>query len=126
MGTSKHDFVQAIHAAAPPPYQLPIESVEFRMTVLEDHVPHDYDSDCAVVPPTWFSVTLTAPTRKRYLYLVQKEIDTGLIVVIMMFDRGIASGCLIGTYERDNTVKLKDTERVAEAPTSSSTLGVAG
>jgi len=81
-----------IHATAlPPPYQLAIEDLGFQMTILEDHVPRDYDCDRAVVPPTWFSVTLTAPTTKRYLYLVQKETDTGLIVVIMLFDRSGAT-----------------------------------
>lgn len=91
MGSTKHGFVHSVQASAlPPPYQLAIEDAEFQMTVLEDSAQHNYDSDCAVVPPTWFSVTLTAPTRKRYLYLVQKETDTGLIVVIMLFDRGTA------------------------------------
>lgn len=93
MGTNKYGVVQAIPAAAlPPPYELAIEDAEFHMTVLEEHVPRDYDSDCAVVPPTWFSVTLTEPIQKRYLYLVQKETDTGLIVVIMLFDRSTAQG----------------------------------
>jgi Raf kinase inhibitor-like YbhB/YbcL family protein len=32
-------------------------------------------------------------------------------------DRAIASGCLIGTYERDNSVKLRDAERSAEPAT---------
>jgi len=93
MGTPRHGLVHAIDAAAlPPPYQLAIEDVEFQLTVLEDCAPRDHDSDCAVVPPTWFSVALTAPTRKRYLYLVQNETDTGLIVVIMLFDRSAAGG----------------------------------
>jgi hypothetical protein len=91
MGTNKHGVVHAIPAVVlPPPYQLAIEDAEFHMTVLEEHVPRDYDSDCAVVPPTWFSVTLTEPVQKRYLYLVQKETDTGLIVVILLFDRSTA------------------------------------
>ncbi|HEY0482890.1 MAG TPA: hypothetical protein VGD37_35455 [Kofleriaceae bacterium] len=90
MGTTK-GLVHAIHAAAlPAPYQLAIEDAEFELTVLEDPAPRDHDPDCAVIPPTWFSVTLTAPSRKRYLYLVQKETDTGLIVVIMLFDRSVA------------------------------------
>ncbi|HEX7838364.1 MAG TPA: hypothetical protein VF469_12905 [Kofleriaceae bacterium] len=93
MGTNKHGVVHAIPAATlPPPYELAIEDAEFRMTVLEEHVPRDYASDCTVVPPTWFSVTLTEPIQKRYLYLVQKETDTGLIVVIMLFDRSAAQG----------------------------------
>jgi hypothetical protein len=93
MGTNKHGVVHAISAAAlPPSYQLAIEDAEFHMTVLEDGVPHDYDSDCAVVPPTWFSVTLTEPVQKRCLYLVQKETDTGLIVVLLLFDRAAAPG----------------------------------
>jgi hypothetical protein len=92
MGTTKHAFVHSVQpSAVPAPYQLAIEDAEFHMTVLEDGVPRDYDFDCAVVPPTWFSVTLTAPTHKRYLYLVQKETDTGLIVVIMLVDRSAAN-----------------------------------
>jgi hypothetical protein len=88
MGSTKHAFVHSIRASAlPPPYQLAIEDAEFRMTVRDDHAARDHDSDCAVVPATWFSVTLTAPTRKRHLYLVQKETDTRLIVVMMLFDR---------------------------------------
>ena len=73
--------------ALPPPYQLAIEDTAFAMTVLEDGAPRDYDCDCAVIPPTWFAVTMTASTTKRYLYLVQKETETGLIVLILLFDR---------------------------------------
>ena len=92
MGSTKHSFVHSIRPSAlPAPYQLAIEDAEFQMTVLEDSVPRNHDPGCAVVPPTWFSVALTAPTRKRYLYLVQKETDTGLIVVIMLFDRSAAN-----------------------------------
>jgi len=92
MGTTKHVSVHAIHAATvPAPYQLAIEEPEFHTTVLEDRIARDYQSDCTVVPPTWFSVTVTSPVQKRYLYLVQKETDTGLIVVILLFDRGAAS-----------------------------------
>ncbi|HMG20311.1 MAG TPA: hypothetical protein VK607_03300 [Kofleriaceae bacterium] len=88
MGSTKHAFVHAITASAlPAPYQLAIEDCEFRTTVLDDHAPRDHDSDCAVVPPMWFSVTLTEPTHKRHLYLVQQETDTGLVVVIMLVDR---------------------------------------
>src|SRR5262245_42542006 len=78
------------HTALPAPYQLAIEEAEFRMTILEDNVPRDYDCDSALVPPTWFSVTLVAPTQKRFLYLVQKETDTGLIVLLLLFDRSAA------------------------------------
>jgi len=91
MGSTKHGFVHSVQPSAlPPPYQLAIEDAEFQLTVLDDGAPRSHDCDCAVVPPTWFSVALTAPTRKRYLYLVQKETDTGLIVVILLFDRGAA------------------------------------
>jgi hypothetical protein len=74
-------------AALPPPYQLAIEDTPFTMTVLEDRVSRDRDDDCALAPPAWFSVTLAASTKKRYLYLIQKETATGLIVLIMLFDR---------------------------------------
>jgi len=71
----------------PPPYQLAIEDMPFAMTVLEDRAPREHDSDAALAAATWFSVTLTASTRKRCLYLVQNETDTGLVVVILLFDR---------------------------------------
>lgn len=91
MGSTKHGFIHSIQPSAlPPTYQLAIEDVEFQMTVLDDGVPRNHDAGCAVVPPTWFSVALSAPNRKRYRYLVQKETDTGLIVVIMLFDRSAA------------------------------------
>jgi hypothetical protein len=89
MATTKHASIEP--SALPAPYQLAIEDAEFHMTVLEDGVPRDFEFDCAVVPPTWFSVTLTAPVHKRFLYLVQKETDTGLVVVILLFDRGAAN-----------------------------------
>jgi hypothetical protein len=95
MGTSaskgkpgiRHSFAHA--GALPPPYQLAIEETSFAMTVLEDHGARDYDCNCALIPPTWFSVALTASTKKRYLYLVQNETDTGLIVLILLFDRSL-------------------------------------
>jgi hypothetical protein len=83
--TARRVFAQPV--PLPPPYQLAIEDTPFQMTVLEDHVPRDYDRDCALIPPIWFSVTLTASTTKRYLYLVQQETDTGIAVLIMLFDR---------------------------------------
>lgn len=73
--------------ALPPPYQLAIEDAPFRMAILEDHVPRDYDCDTALVPPSWFSVTLTRPPNKRYLYLVQEETDTGFIAPLLLIDR---------------------------------------
>jgi hypothetical protein len=96
MGTTKNAAVHAVHAeAVPPPYQLAIEDIDFQLTVLDDRVQRDRDRDGTVAPPAWFSVAVTEPLRKRYLYLVQKETDTGLIVVIMLYDRasaGDASG----------------------------------
>jgi hypothetical protein len=71
----------------PPPYQLAIEDMPFQLTVLDEHGAHDYDRDCALVPPTWFSLAVTAPSAKRYLYLVQQETETGIVVLIMLFDR---------------------------------------
>lgn len=81
----KHVFAHT--TPLPAPYQLAIEDTAFQMTVLEDHVARDYDCDCALIPPTWFSVALTAATAKRYLYLVQQETATGLVVLILLFDR---------------------------------------
>ena len=93
MGSTKQGSVHSVQPSTlPAPYQLAIEDAGFELTVLDDHVPRGHDPDGAIVPPTWFSVALTAPTRKRYLYLVQKETDTGLIVVIMLFDRSAAGG----------------------------------
>jgi hypothetical protein len=83
--STPHSF--ALTEALPPPYQLAIEDTPFQMTVLDDHVPRDCDCDRALLPPAWFSVTLQASTKKRYLYLVQKETDTGLVVVILLYDR---------------------------------------
>jgi hypothetical protein len=87
MASTKQGFVHASDGAAlPAPYQLAIEDVPFRMAVLEDQAPRDH-GDSAVAPPMWFSVALGRPTRKRYLYLVQKETETGLVVVLLLFDR---------------------------------------
>lgn len=72
----------------PPPYQLAIENIAFRMTVLDERGARDYDCDAALIPATWFSVELAASTGKRYLYLVQHETDTDLVVLILLFDRG--------------------------------------
>lgn len=77
-------------AALPPPYQLAIEAAAFRMTVLEDGGQRDRDGDSAIVPPTWFSVALGAPPGKRFLYVVQQEAATGLIVPLLLFDRSAA------------------------------------
>jgi hypothetical protein len=84
---TKHHFVHPTEV--PPPYQLAIEDTAFRLAILDDRV-REYDCDRALVPSTWFSVTLAAPPRKRYLYLVQEETDTGLIVLLMLFDRSAA------------------------------------
>jgi hypothetical protein len=82
---ARRAFAQA--TPLPPPYQLAIEDMPFQLTVLEDHGPHAYDHDCALIPPTWFSLVLTAPTAKRYLYLVQQERETDIVVLILLFDR---------------------------------------
>jgi len=82
---TKHSFART--AALPPPYQLAIEDTTFALTILDSQVPRDYDCDSALVPPAWFAVTLTSATQKRYFYLVQQETDTGLIVLLLLFDR---------------------------------------
>jgi len=88
---AKTPVTQRAHATAlPAPYQLAIEAAAFHMTVLEDRGARDYDADHALRPATWFSVTLTAPIAKRYLYLVQEETDTGLLVLLLLFDRSAA------------------------------------
>ncbi|HEU4732321.1 MAG TPA: hypothetical protein VFT22_30715 [Kofleriaceae bacterium] len=87
--STKHPFAHS--EALPPPYQLAIEDTPFRITVLDDPVPRDHDCESALAPATWFSVTLSGSTRKRYLYLVQSETDTGLVVVILLFDRTAAT-----------------------------------
>jgi hypothetical protein len=92
MGTSASKENISGHATTlPAPYQLAIEAVPFQLTVLDDRGARSYDCDRAVAPGTWFSVTLTAPIQKRYLYLVQQETDTGLLVLIMLFDRTAAT-----------------------------------
>jgi hypothetical protein len=83
---TKHYFSHS--AALPPPYQLAIEDLAFRMSALEDAGPRCCDCDSVIVPATWFSVALAAPPSKRYLYLVQQEADTGLIVLLLLFDGG--------------------------------------
>ena len=82
---TRHAFAHA--GPLPAPYQLAIEDTAFQMTVLDERGPRGHDSDGALMPSTWFSVELTASTKKRYLYLVQHESDTGLVVVILLFDR---------------------------------------
>jgi len=82
---TSHGFAHT--TSLPPPYQLAIEDTAFQLSVLDDRVPRDYDCDCALIPPAWFSVTIAASTKKRYLYLVQKETGTGLVVLILLFDR---------------------------------------
>jgi hypothetical protein len=83
----RHAFTPA--AALPAPYQFAIEDTAFHLTMLDDHVPRDYECDCALMPSTWFSVTLSASTQKRYLYLVQHETDTDLVVLLLLFDRSV-------------------------------------
>jgi len=73
--------------AVPAPYQLAIEDTAFATAVLERHVPRDFDCDQPLIAPAWFAVTVTGSTQKRFLYLVQHESDTGLIVILLLFDR---------------------------------------
>lgn len=79
--TPRLPFLQA--TALPAPYQLAIEDAPFQLTVLDGQA----REDTTVRPPMWFSVTLAAPLTKRFLYLVQHETDTGLIVMILLYDR---------------------------------------
>lgn len=87
---TKHGFART--TSLPPSYQLAIEDTAFQMTVLDEHLPHDYDCESALAPPSWFAVTLAASTKKRFLYLVQKETGTGLVVLILLYDRAATSG----------------------------------
>lgn len=73
--------------ALPPPYQHAIENTEFRLTILDNHTAREHDCERVLAPATWFSITLTAPTSKRYLYLVQEELATRCVVLLMLFDR---------------------------------------
>lgn len=88
---TRHGF--ALTTSLPPPYQLAIEDTAFEITVLDDR-PRNYDCDCALVPPTWFAVTLAASTKKRFFYLVQKETGTGIVVLILLYDRAATPGAL--------------------------------
>lgn len=83
---TNHGFAQT--TSLPPPYQLAIEDTAFRLTVLDERVAREaeVDADAALLPPAWFSVTIAAATKKRYLYLVQKETGTGAVVLILLFD----------------------------------------
>jgi hypothetical protein len=86
---TKHGF--ALTTSLPPPYQLAIEDTAFQLTILDEHGPRDYDCDCALAPPTWFAVTVGASTKKRFLYLVQKETGTDLVVLILLHDRAASA-----------------------------------
>jgi hypothetical protein len=94
-------------SALPPPYQLAIEDAAFRMTVLENHVPRDYDCERSLAASTWFSVTVTAPPSKRYLYLVQHETETRLVVLLLMFDRSAAGDNVRGLQLPPNGAWLR-------------------
>jgi len=89
---SRLPFLQT--TALPAPYQLAIEELPFGMTVLggavDGHAAREVACETTVRPPMWFSVKLRAPLHKRYVYLVQQETDTGLIVLILLFDRDAA------------------------------------
>jgi hypothetical protein len=83
---TRHGFAHT--TSLPPPYQLAIEDTAFHLTVLDERVARevDHDADAALLPPAWFSVTIAASTKKRYLYLVQKETGTGVVVLLLLFD----------------------------------------
>jgi len=82
---TRHGF--ALTTSLPPTYQLAIEDTPFQLTVLDELGPREVDCDCPIAPPTWFAVTLTASTKKRFLYLVQKEKGTGIVALILLYDR---------------------------------------
>jgi hypothetical protein len=71
----------------PAPYQLAIEDIAFQLTVLDDRGARGYAVGEPLIPPMWFSVAPTTATAKRYLYLVQKETATRLVVLILLYDR---------------------------------------
>jgi len=103
MGTtaSKEQAVAARHAfriafarsaPLPPPYQLAIEDTPFQLAVLGPREERcAAEADAPLAAGTWFSVALRASTKKRYLYLVQKESGTGIVVLLLLFDRGAPS-----------------------------------
>lgn len=98
----RHAFASA--SALPAPYQLAIEDTPFRLTVLagepgrdaaewpsgavDDAGACDHDPDAPIEAGTWFAVAPRAATKKRYLYLVQKASDTGIVALLLAFDRG--------------------------------------
>lgn len=74
-------------SAVPPPYQLAIEELGFVVTQFDPQAARDPVAGHTVSPPAWFAVELTSTTRKRYLYVVQHEAATGMIVVLLLVDR---------------------------------------
>lgn len=82
----RHAFASA--AALPAPYQLAIEDTPFGLTVAGDDGACEHDADAPLEAGTWFSVAPRAKTKKRYLYLVQKASDTGIVALLLAFDRG--------------------------------------
>jgi hypothetical protein len=92
---TRHGF--ALTTSLPPTYQLAIEDTPFQLTVLDNFGEREVDCDGPVAPPTWFAVTVTASTRKRYLYLVQKETGTGIVALILMYDRSAKPGAMPDT-----------------------------
>jgi len=83
----------------PAPYQLAIEGMPFQLTVLDGTDAAGPTGgagaaprDSRLAPQTWFSVALSAATKKRYLYLVQKDAQTGVVDLLLLCDRQSLEG----------------------------------
>ena len=88
MGHSFDDHLLA--RPLPAPYQLAIEGMPFQLTVLDGTSATLHDHRLA--PQTWFSVAIAAATKKRYLYLVQKDAQTGVVELLLLCDRQSLEG----------------------------------
>lgn len=80
----------------PAPYQLAIEGMPFQLTVRDGTNAAPHDSRHPIAQHAWFSVALSASTRKRYLYLVQKDAGTGVVELLLLCDRSELAGDPLG------------------------------
>ena len=75
-----HAVADILAASAAVDYHLVLLGSAGPMTYTED------TRDIEVSPPTWFALVPVRPTRRRYVYVLQKEVGTDRIVVIHLID----------------------------------------
>lgn len=90
--------VESADAAPPAPTKVSLSvaeieaasaAIDFHLLVLEDGATTTYTEDTTEImvgPPTWFALAPLEPTTRRYLYVLQKDESTGLIVLLQMMD----------------------------------------